>query len=65
MLCFLKLTFLRVKVDLQGSKLLGDMEECKNGLFNLVLSGVATPYFHNGTNLYDANGETLVLEILK
>ena len=32
-----------------------------NSLFNLVLSGIATPFFHNGTLYYDSNGEALVI----
>jgi len=39
----------RIKTDLQGQSLLGDMEECKIGLFNLVLNGAAVPFLHNGT----------------
>ena len=36
------------------------MEESLNSLFNLVLNGIATPFFHNGTVFYDANQEALV-----
>jgi len=49
------LTLNRIKKDLQGESLLGDMEECKIGLFNLVLNGVAIPYLHNGTAWNEAN----------
>ena len=35
------------------------MEDCKQGLFNLVLAGVATPYVHNGSVFYDADGQAL------
>ena len=52
--------FNRLKQDLQGEKLLGDMEECKIALFNLVCNGVACPYLHNNSIYYDANGEPLV-----
>lgn len=45
----------RIKNDLQGESLLGDMEECKIGLFNLVLNGVAIPYLHNGTAWNEVN----------
>ena len=50
-----------MRVDLQGQKLIGDMEECKIALFNLILTGLATPFFHNGEMHYDANGESLVI----
>lgn len=52
--------FFRLKEDLQGHALIGDMEDCKASLFNLVLTGTATPYFHNGTLVYDSEGKALV-----
>ena len=51
---------IRLEKDLQGHKLLGDMEDCQTALFLLVMTGVATPFFHNGNVYYDANGESLV-----
>lgn len=49
----------KVKIDLQGDRILGDNEECRVALLNLVLTGVATPYLHNSTIYYDSNGESL------
>lgn len=46
--------------DLQGNQLISDMEECKLGLFNLVMNGEAMPYFHNGHLYYDSHGQALV-----
>lgn len=45
---------------MQGDRILGDNEECRVALLNLVLTGVATPYLHNSTIYYDSNGESLV-----
>ena len=56
--------FNRLKQDLQGEKLLGDMEECKIALFNLVCNGVACPYLHNNSIYYDTNGDPLVSDLL-
>ena len=51
---------LRLREDLQGEILLGDMEECKISLFNLVATGYATPYLHNNILYYNKKGESLV-----
>lgn len=50
----------RLEADLQDSSLLGDMEECKMPLYNLLLTGLATPYVHNGSIFYDSHGQSLV-----
>lgn len=50
----------RLKEDLQGNVLIGEMEECRSSLYNLVLTGTATPFFHNGTLVYDSDGKALV-----
>lgn len=50
----------RLEADLQGSSLLGDMEESKLPLYNLIIAGIATPYVHNNTIHYDHHGECLV-----
>lgn len=49
----------KLRADLQGKVLIGDMEDCKIPLFNLVLTGYAVPYFHNGSVYYDADGQSL------
>ena len=49
-----------MRLDLQGDSLIGDMEECKMALFNLILNGLAIPYLHNGQNYYNADSESLV-----
>ncbi|RNA13417.1 hypothetical protein BpHYR1_030217 [Brachionus plicatilis] len=49
----------KLNEDLQGHLLIGDMEECKFSLFNLVITGTATPFFHNGTIVYDSKGKAL------
>ena len=49
---------------MQGKVLIGDMEDCRIPLFNLVLTGCAVPYFHNGAVYYDADGQSLVEIIL-
>ena len=50
---------------MQGKVLLGDMEDCKIPLFNLVLTGCAVPFFHNGSIYYDNDGQSLVRVFLK
>jgi hypothetical protein len=40
--------------------LIGEFEECKIGLFNLALIGIATPFLHNNTQFYDKDGNPLV-----
>jgi hypothetical protein len=54
------LNIYRIIQDLQGSELIGSMEDCKTALFNLVLNGIATPYLHNNESYYDKNGESAV-----
>ncbi|CAF0710078.1 unnamed protein product [Brachionus calyciflorus] len=49
----------RLKEDIQNQRLIGDMEECKISLFNLVLTGSAVPYLHNGSIVYDSEGQAL------
>lgn len=49
----------KLREDLQGEILLGDMEECKISLFNLVATGYATPYLHNNILYYNKKGESL------
>lgn len=50
----------RIKEDLQGHQLIGDNEDCRISLFNLVFSGIAIPYLHNNNNYYDKDGKPLV-----
>lgn len=53
----------KLRTDLQGKVLLGDMEDCKIPLFNLVLTGCAVPYVHNGSIYYDSDGHSLTAPI--
>ena len=57
---FESILMFRLKEDLQGNVLIGEMEECRSSLYNLVLTGTATPFFHNGTLVYDSDGKALV-----
>ncbi len=49
---------------MQGQTLLGDMEDCKIPLYCLLLTGVATPYLHNGISYYDQDGQSLVIKLI-
>nr|XP_022344132.1 inactive ubiquitin carboxyl-terminal hydrolase MINDY-4B-like isoform X2 [Crassostrea virginica] len=40
-------------------KLLSDREECKQALFNLIITGHACHYLHNGNLVYSQNGNLL------
>lgn len=53
--------FEKIKKDLQGHCLIGDMEDCRIALYNLVLNGVATPYLHNNAMYYTPEGESLLV----
>ena len=55
----------RIKEDLQMSedckeKLLTDNEECSQALINLLLTGQAVKYLHNGNMIYNNIGKLLV-----
>ncbi len=39
--------------------LIGDMEDCRVPLYNLIIVGVATPFLHNKTLNYDRDGNDL------
>lgn len=43
------------------ARLLTDSEECTQALINLLLTGHAVPYIHNGNMDYDEHGQLLVL----
>ena len=62
---FLTILSCRIKEDLQMSedckeKLLTDNEECSQALINLLLTGQAVKYLHNGNMIYNNIGKLLV-----
>jgi hypothetical protein len=62
---FLTVLFCRIREDLQMSedckeKLLTDNEECSQALINLMLTGQAVKYLHNGNMIYNNIGKLLV-----
>ena len=55
----------RLREDLEdpkGALLEEKNEECTQAVINLLLGGRATPHLHNGTIVYDQDGNTLVTE---
>jgi hypothetical protein len=58
--CYSRLILIkRLDNELQGNVLLGDMEDCRFALYNLVIAGIGTPFLHNGTIHYDDHGNAL------
>ncbi|XP_064639647.1 inactive ubiquitin carboxyl-terminal hydrolase MINDY-4B-like isoform X2 [Lineus longissimus] len=55
-------TFEKLEEDFNHSplvKLLNDMEDCSQSLVNLIITGKAVPYLHNGTMIYDSQVRVL------